>query len=191
MTRLLKNVSIKRKLTLVTMLTSGAALIVACALFGVYDYVTYRQTLVKEMSTMADLVGGNSTAALSFDDRESATQILARLHIQSSIVNAALFDARGQQFASYERAGSDGAAACGGDAGVQFATDVLTVVRTIALAGEKIGVVCVQSDLSELRARLQGYGVVLAVVILVSSLTALLMSTAMQGLISGPILRLA
>lgn len=41
---LLRNLSIQRKLTFVMMLTSCAALLVACVLFAVYGFVTARST---------------------------------------------------------------------------------------------------------------------------------------------------
>ena len=187
---MLRNVSIKRKLTLVTMTTSCAALLVACALFVVYDYLTFRQTLAKEISTMADIVGGNSTAALSFDDKESASEVLRRLRAQESIRTAVLIDAAGRTFASFQAAGWP-ISGCEGVTGASYTNGGLIVTKPIHLASERIGTICIQSDLSAIEARLRGYGVILGVVLLVSSLTAFLLSARLQRLISDPILRLA
>jgi signal transduction histidine kinase/DNA-binding response OmpR family regulator len=186
----LKNLSIKRKLTLVTMAVSSAALVVACALFAVYDYVTFRATLAKEISTMAEIVGGNSMAALSFDDKDSASQILLRLRALGSIRTAALLDAGGGTFASFQ---SDGwpVSACVGVTIPQFTEGGLTVTKPIQLAGERIGTICVQSDLSELEARQRGYAAILGLVLLSASLTAFVLSARLQRVISAPILRLA
>jgi len=187
---LVSSLSIKVKLTLVTMLTSSAALLVACAMFATYDYITLRQALVQEVSTMADIVGGNSTAALSFDDEESASRILASLRSQSSIIGASLYGAEGRLFTTWRVTGAD-ASLCEAESSVQVTREAVIVARPVVLAGEQIGAICIQSDLSRLDARLRGYGISLAVVMLVSSLTALLLSDRLQRLISGPILQLA
>jgi hypothetical protein len=73
---LIAGLSIKRKLTLVTMTTSTAALVVASVMFGVFDRVTSNQSTVKQLTTMADVIGGNSAAALTFDDASAGSEIL-------------------------------------------------------------------------------------------------------------------
>ena len=186
---MLRNLSIKRKLTLVTMAASSAALLVACTLFAVYDNVTFRATLVKGVATMADIVGGNSMAALSFDDKDSASQILRRLRARESIRTAALLDSEGATFASFQADGWP-VSACEGVTTPLFTDDGLIVTKPIELAGERIGTICVQSDLSELEARQRGYLAILGLVILSASLTAFLLSARLQRVISGPILRL-
>ena len=188
---MLKDLSIKRKLTVVTMVTSSAALVIASLLFVAYDYVTFKRDMVTELSTMADIVGGNSTAALSFDDRDSATQILSRLGVRESIVRAVLFDSVGQPFASYQRADATSASTCAGATASRFTRDALIVARPVELLADRIGTVCVESDLSELHARLRNFALLLVVVVLVSLLAALFFSGLLQRLISGPILKLA
>ena len=54
-----------------------------------------------------------------------------------------------------------------------------------------IGVVCVESDYSDLYQRSRGYVFLLAVIMAVSSLVAFALSSRLQAVISGPILRLA
>ena len=189
--KVLTNMTLKRKLTVVTMATSCAALLVACALFAAYDYFTFRQTLEKEIATMADIVGGNSAAALTFNDRDTAAQVLGRLAVQESIVTAELLDVAGKRFAGYTRTGGVADLECSATDSAQPIDGTLLIVRPIALLGERIGTVCVQSDLSELRARLRGYGLILLVVLGASSLVALALSAGLQRVISGPILDLA
>jgi signal transduction histidine kinase/DNA-binding response OmpR family regulator len=186
----LQRLSIKRKLTVVTMVTSGAALLVACAVFAVYDYVTARRTLLDETTTMTDIVGGNSTAALSFEDAEAASAILSRLRVQEAIRTAVILDNAGQGFTSFTTPGWFGRD-CRAVGTAQFISDALIVHRPIVLDGEEIGSICVQSDLRALEARIQGYGLILGVVVLLSSLTAFFLSAGLQRLISRPIFQLA
>jgi len=190
MRHLLQRLSIKRKLTVVTMVTSVAALLVASALFAVYDYATARQALLDETTTMTDIVGGNITAALSFDDADAAAAILSRLQVQAAIRTAVIFDSAGQGFTSFASPGWSGRE-CAAVGTAQFVSDALVVHRPIVLDEEPIGSICVQSDLRALQARIHGYGLILSVVVILSSLTAFLLSAGLQRLISGPILRLA
>ena len=88
MMRCIRNLPIRRKLMLITTIISGVALIVACAAFTTYDYVTFRQFMVKEWIASTDLVGTNSTAALSFGDHDAARETLSSLRDSSGIRNA-------------------------------------------------------------------------------------------------------
>jgi two-component system sensor histidine kinase/response regulator len=189
MGNVLQRLSIKRKLTLVTMVTSGAALLVACAVFAVYDYMTARRTLLDETTTMTDIVGGNSTAALSFDDAEAASAILSRLRVQEAIRTAVILDGGGQGFTSFTTRGWSGRD-CQAVGTTRFIADALVVHRPIVLDEEQIGSICVQSDLRALEARIHGYGLILGLVVLLSSLTAFLLSAGLQRVISAPILQL-
>jgi signal transduction histidine kinase/ActR/RegA family two-component response regulator len=67
----------------------------------------------------------------------------------------------------------------------------LIVARPVVLAGETIGAACVESDFSELRARLQSYIAVFAIAIMSSLAVATILSGRLQSVVSGPILRLA
>src|ERR1700682_2508941 len=60
--------SVARKITTTGLTTSGVALIAACAVFATEDYVTLRSRLVRDVTMLADIVGTNSTAALTFKD---------------------------------------------------------------------------------------------------------------------------
>ena len=58
-----RNLPIQRKLTLAMLLTTAVALALACAAFFVYEFITYRDTLERDMTVLADVLGQNSTAA--------------------------------------------------------------------------------------------------------------------------------
>jgi signal transduction histidine kinase/DNA-binding response OmpR family regulator len=191
-TRVLANLSLKTKLTVVTMVTALTALLVASAIFGAYDYVASRRALVAKLSAVTDIVGGNSAAALTFDDRRAAVEILSRLREQPAVRGAALYDATLHVFASFDPLGGSYVPTCASlQAGARFTGESLTVTRPIVLQGETIGAACVESDFSELYERIRGYLVIFAAIMLVSSVVAFLLSARLQAVISAPILRLA
>jgi two-component system, NtrC family, sensor kinase len=189
----LRDRPIKAKLTLITMLTSGVALLLACAAFVGYELMVFRASIVDELSSTAAIVGDNSAAALEFDDPDSARQTLRSLNVHPHIVGAALYNRRGQLFASY----SNAAAGASFDPpppqehGHRFADDRLELFHRFALAGEHAGTVYIESDLNELRARMSRYGLIGICVLLVSWAVAFLLAARLQRAISTPISHLA
>ncbi len=72
--RILRDISVKRKLILLTMVTSGIALLLSSAAFLVYDIVTYQSNAVRGLSILAEVIGSNRTAALSLNDPRAAAE---------------------------------------------------------------------------------------------------------------------
>ena len=147
----LGRLSIKRKLILVNMATTLSALVVASAIFGLYDYLTWKQALLAKLIAVSDVVGGNSAAAITFDDPKAAREILGSLRAQAAIRGAAIYDDNARLVASFDRSGGSYAPTCKGlGAAAVFAPGSLTVARPILLDRQTIGVACVESDYSEL-----------------------------------------
>ena len=66
--------TIKRKLMFIIMLTCCAALILACAAILVFEIADYRKVLRRNTEVMADVIGSNSKATLTFKDSAAATE---------------------------------------------------------------------------------------------------------------------
>ncbi len=82
-----RNLSIKHKLTRLIMLTTGAALALACVALVGYDMVTYRATLIRSLSILTEVVGENSIGALTFEDSGAASDALAVLRAEPQVVS--------------------------------------------------------------------------------------------------------
>ena len=98
--------SIKRKLQVIMLLTAGAALALASAGFVIYDIFASRQALVHDLSAFAQIIGSNSTAALAFNDPNSAKDVLNALSAEPHIVSACIYGKDGKVFVQYRRAGA-------------------------------------------------------------------------------------
>src|SRR5215475_8999296 len=96
-----QDLPIKRKVMTVILLTSLTALLLTAATFTVYDWVTFRQTIIQNLTTSGAIVANNSSAALLFMDEETARQNLRALKADPHIVAAALYDKNGQLYARY------------------------------------------------------------------------------------------
>ena len=99
----IRDLSIKRKLMLITMLTSSLALLLASAGFVAYDLLAFRSQMSEDLMTQAEVIGSKSTAALAFQDADTATEILSALRAKDGIVAAALYAPEGRLFAQYRR----------------------------------------------------------------------------------------
>src|SRR5438045_6974549 len=100
---LFRNSSLQRKQTLIIMLTSTAALLLACTGFVVYEAITFRSQMTHHLTTLAEMVGNNSTAALKFDDAPGGKEVLSALRAESNIIAAWLCATNGSAFAVYSR----------------------------------------------------------------------------------------
>ena len=192
---IIRKLSIRGKVIAITMVTSMVSVIVACALFIWYDVAEFRKKMAGDLRVVAEGVAINSTPALEFESLDSAKDILGALRAYEHIETAIIFDKKGSSVV-YRRPDvaeqppplmrAEGAyfEASGGD-------ERLILFRPVRREGEVLGTVYIQSDMAELRERINTYTRAAAIVVLGSSLVALLLASRLQKLISGPILRLA
>jgi signal transduction histidine kinase len=191
-----RDYSITKKLTLMNMLVSGSALLLACAAFIVYELATFRASMVSSLSTQAQIVGANSASTLLFNDSKSAESTLSALRTAPHILSAAIYTPAGEPFAIYSRDRGGRVLplppiAGGLSEAHRFADGEVILVRPIMFQDRPIGMVSLRSDLGELNDRLKLYAVIVAAVLFISMTAALVVSSAFQRAATQPILRLA
>jgi two-component system sensor histidine kinase/response regulator len=191
--RLLRDTSISRKLKVIILTTTSVALLIASAAFVAYDLFVFRQSMASDLSTLAKVIGTNSTAALTFNDHDSAKEVLSALTAKQNIVRARVYTSDSDLFAEYVRAGETGnfALTVQQKSQAAFSDNYLIASETIGLDGETIGTVYLISNLDAVRSRLNRYAGVVGAVLLGSLLIAFLLSSRFQSLISNPISHLA
>jgi signal transduction histidine kinase/DNA-binding response OmpR family regulator len=184
---------IRRKLILIIMLIVGATLLLACGAFVADEIYTVRASMSKENTILADLVGFNSTAALSFNNQHDASEILGDLRAEPDMIAACLYGKNGSPFATYTRSGVDPRIipALPQVLASGYRNGALYIVRPVRLDRETIGYVLLIHDLGELNQRLLRYVVIAPLVLLVSMVLAFFLASRLQKVISGPILALA
>ncbi len=192
-TSLFSKLSIKRKLVLIIMLVTSSALILAGSAFIGYQWITARQRLVSELSAHADLLIENTTAALTFNDRRDAEEILNTLHSRKAIAFACIYRPDGSFFANYKRENFSGMTPPTGilEKGYQFDSGWLVMNKKITLNDEFIGTLFLQSDLSELTALIKQITIPLLIMVLLSSIAAYFFAARLQEVISRPLFHLA
>jgi signal transduction histidine kinase/DNA-binding NarL/FixJ family response regulator len=189
----LQNLSIRRKLLLITMLTSSMALLLSSASFLIYDLVSFRHLLTQDLTTQAEIIGYNSAAAMAFKDEPAATATLSALKVKGDIVAAVLYSPDGKMFAEYFRNDKTLPAFVPSrpqEKGYRFEGRYLEVWHDVTLNGEFLGTLFLQSDMRQWSTRAKRYANICFVFVLISGFFAFLVSSKLQKVISGPIMHL-
>jgi len=189
----LRDQPIRQKLMAILLLTSGVVLVLTCAAFLAYEFVTFRQTTLKNLSTLGAIIAANSTASLAFQNEGDAREILSALRAEPHIVAAALYDKDGKLFARYPADLPVAAFPAAPDRdGYRFEHSHLVGFAPVAQASNpRLGTLYLQSDLTAVYGTLRLAGAIAALVMAVSLLVAYLLSATLQGTISRPILALS
>jgi signal transduction histidine kinase/CheY-like chemotaxis protein len=203
-----RDLPLKSKLTIIILMVSAAALLVASTAIVATERVRLRQALVDDLSTLADVVGMNTAAALDFFDRKAAGENMATLRAEPSIITAVIFSAEGEPFASYDSPdhasrvrspcselhpfeGETLAPAAVRVEGHRFCDDHIDVFKPIVVDNQTVGTVYIQGDLGELT-RTQWRHVGFVCIAMVGAFSvAFFLSSYLLRIISKPILELA
>ena len=187
-----RELPLRHKLTLLVTLTSALVLSLACLILAAYDLRRAYQDLETDLRSLAQLIGSNSTGALTFNERGPRDEILAALSARSHIVSARLYDAEGRPFATYRRRGAEADALPERPCPTPIARSGRgRLFHSVKLGQEKAGTLYLKADLGQLRSHFEGYLAVVLVVMLASIVAASIISARWQRLVSDPILRLA
>src|SRR5580700_1387330 len=187
-----RNSSVKHKLRLIILFAVVAALIPASIAVVTYDQIAARGEMRSDLDVLAEMVGSNSTAAVTFGDKRAAEELLSGLKAKKHIVAAVIFSQDGQPFARYRRQGEAGTTLpVRRSSGSRFEGDRLIVYRDIRMGGQIAGVIYLESDLAELHQRLSRFAWTVFLILVASSAVAMALSSKIQGAVSGPIAHLA
>jgi signal transduction histidine kinase/ActR/RegA family two-component response regulator/HAMP domain-containing protein len=200
----LQDIPIKLKLTAIIMIASTVALLLVSGGFVAYELAIFRQTMKRDLLTLGQIVGNQSTAAVAFQDKDTAEEIMHGLKYKNHIVAAALYDPSGNLFSVYFRTNSAALQAAGkiparpeSNTNVwdveRFESDRLIVFHTFKTASDDqvAGTIFLESDLDELHQRESRYAGIIMLFMVASSLVTLFLSSLLQRVITRPIFALA
>lgn len=183
--------SLPQKLLGVVMLVTLAALLVSLGTILAYDLRAYHQSLTSDMTTQAELLGHMSAPALTFDDPRLAKENLALLRLRSKVNAGAIYNARGQLFATYVAPGLDINVPRTPQAdGVAFTEGKMRLFRRIRDNGELLGTVYLQADY-ELLSRFGDYVIIAIIATLLAMAIAYLLMRPLNKVVTQPVLAIA
>ena len=186
--------SIKQKLTLIMMITSTTALLLAFSAVLVHELMTSRQTTVSGLTTLGEVISANSCAPVLFGDSDAAHDTLSALRAEEEIVAACIYEQNGKVLARYlgdatGRKDFEFPKARG--TSHRITDGHMVMFQPIIFKGESIGTIFIESDMREMYHRLWRYALMLVGFMLAAILVARVLSSRIQRVISEPILYLA
>src|SRR4051794_5599391 len=186
-----RDLSIRSKLMTGFMLTSLAALLLTVGALTWYDRATFRDEVLRDVDTLAGILGENASSSVAFNDHQQAEATLAALRAQPQITGAAIYDSKGALFAMYARAkkGEKPGAMPPHD-GTWIDAQHIGVARPILFSGARVGTLTVRSDLSEMAVRRARTLQIAGGIYVAAAFVALLLASIFQRAIARPIHRL-
>jgi diguanylate cyclase (GGDEF)-like protein/PAS domain S-box-containing protein len=187
----IRNSSIRVRLSVLIILNSSMALLLAGIALFCYETYQQRQAATRELSANAGILAESVTAALSFNDPPAATKILAALHGDPNVEEAVIYDRNGIQFARYQRRGGKPAPPSPlRPVGAYFENGALLEYHSVNLGAEELGTILLRST-NDVYSRLQRFTVIVVVVMLVSLGLSLVLGSGTQKSIANPIASLS
>jgi len=184
-----RDMPISIKIMIINLTACAVCLGVACGAFLVYDQIAFRRDTENSTHALARVMADNSTAAIAFDDQETATRVLEALEREPEILLATLYDRRMKPLASFHKAGWEGHKPPDVllDAGTVYDQGRMCVFAPVILDGERIGTLHISHSMRDARLRFVRTVVVLAAILALSAILAWVLVWRMQSRISKPI----
>jgi len=189
----IRNLSIRLKLALLILTSSGIAVFFASSGFTVYESQSYRASAVRELTALADTLGANTAASLAFNDQATAKAMLGALQTEPHLLAAYLYDFQGHVFAEYRSQGSPTnlILSVRRPDGASFDRDTLTLFRGVYLNGERTGTIALVYDLRDFRSLVLEYAKIAILVLFLSVVASFLFSLRLARFIGDPLVKLA
>jgi signal transduction histidine kinase len=190
----LADVSIRRKLAMITALASGVALLAAGVVLVTYDRVSLERTMLRRLRGVGDIVAYNGATAIVFRDPDAAARTLEALRSDPHVVGACVYREDGRLFARYARQPpDDGCQPSVGEGDVLERVDArgMRVGRPIVFEGRRMGTLVLHADLVERDERSRAYTLIVGAVSLGALALAVLIVGRLGRSITGPVLDLA
>ncbi len=187
-----KDVPIKRKLTMMMMITTCFVLVLSNIVFLWKESKNFKLSESDQKRILSDVVGPNSSAALAFGDKAAAEEILSALKAEPHIVSAALYGENRELFAEYHsnRAEPNAVPSQPLPKGESWSSGFLEMSREISLNGKVVGHVYIKSDLERLKQSIRSELMLAGMMLVIFALLAYIISGYLVALISKPIMHL-
>ena len=170
------------------MLTTGVALTLAASAFFLTELLKFRGEMVSNLSALTEVIGTNCGAPLLFDDPDTAVEVLAALEAQGHVVAAAVYDARGEVFASWSPSGQKVVDLPPRiDQGYAFHDGVLDLHEPIVLDGDELGTAFVRADTGQIAEFIRLFSLIVAAVMLGALLICYVGARLLRRRIAAPL----
>jgi len=195
--------SLNRTLTMMSLLSTGSALVIVFLAFAVASVLNGRKDESMQLSSLAGVVATNSADALVFNDRSLAGALLAALAAKEEISGAALYDRKGQLFASWQSPAHEGAPPAprldafdaaaleaASLAGSRIWSPRMRLYRPVTSAHSQVGAIVIEADLLAMWLDIASSVGVIGAAMCVSLLVSLVLARRFTRAIADPVTKL-
>jgi len=205
--KFLKNLPIKQKILALNLLTSAMLLIATSVTFLVGEYISKRESLLESSTTLVNVLSINSTAAVMFNDKDAAQEVLLALAVDPKVISAQIYLNDMTLFAHYSNptvnknvtplpnTKQDKIVMSGKVQSImenkqttkELQKDYLAVSSPIIIEDQVLGVMSIQIDLIQLNKSVLKKGGIAIIFLFLVFILIYFMSKYLQKLISDPI----
>ncbi len=181
--------TLKRKIILIALVSTSIALLMAGTALFFNERQSFPKVMAQNLTNLAQIVGDNCTAALSFNDNKTAQEVIDTLKSNPHILSAYLYDGKGQVVAQYLSGKTDSKTETPSAPreGIQFLGETVKLSRYILLGRERLGTLYLESDMAEMRSRLTGYTLMMGLVWFFSFLISFAVASRLQQQVTEPL----
>jgi signal transduction histidine kinase/ActR/RegA family two-component response regulator len=185
-----RDLPIRRKLLLMTLFPTAAALVLASVGFLTWDIIQLRREITIDLAGQARLLSESAAPALDFADPQVARETLAVLAIRPRVRVACLYTVAGSVFERFQREPEIG---CPEQppAETRFGFDAYDVVTPVTSGNDRVGTLYISRDLVDFSNRLRVGAATVLGLLLLAIATASLIARGMQRSVATPLLELA
>jgi signal transduction histidine kinase len=182
--------SLKKKIGIITIVSSSVGLFISSAGFLAYDAMQFRRSIVEQNLAQAKIIAVASIESVVFSDDKAATEILRALSARSDVLRAGIFMPDGRLFAEYDHTPSGALVLFDTGTGYHFINGRFHMHYPVTINGRTLATLIIISDESLLYARLIRYSLIVALLMLCAAAISLLVSARMRRWITEPISKL-
>ncbi|MBU0675179.1 MAG: PAS domain S-box protein [Proteobacteria bacterium] len=190
----LKNLSIRKKLSLILMGVCTIAVLLSSVAFYALVLEQHRQTYRNEIMSLAQVIGYNCQASLAFVIREDAEKVMGSLANHPSVIAARINASNGELFASYGLSPwpiPQTFSAPDGSDGLTTSREYLVIHQKIMMDDLNIGTVWLVDDQRNIRTFKNMALIILLTVVGVTLFLTFLLASRLCAILTRPISELA
>jgi signal transduction histidine kinase/ActR/RegA family two-component response regulator len=184
--------SVRRKVMLLVLATTIVALGLSAVALVIYDLGDYERQWTNDLNLQAEILARASGPALQFNDPQAATNDLSLIRVRPRVLEAALYNNRGEPFATYLQPGTaaEGIPQKPRADGYVIEGGQIKLFHRVVENGEPLGTIYLRALYNPWE-RLRDYLTIIGVVMVASLAAAALLSGWLQSTITTPILEVA
>lgn len=185
------NLNFQYKILLYVCLVCLVALGLAGAAMIGYETTSYQKGFMKEITAIGNITSQTCASAITFQDNEFATKILAGLEAEERIINACIYNTHNEIIATFRKNKASFVFPSQKELQeYEFPSGTLGLTLPVIFGNEQVGTIFIQAQTKELTERINIYIKGAMIVLLLSLAVALALASRLIKTITRPVVEL-